>query len=268
MEVFDDIIQSYIKKEGLAPYKSLWFYQEEGYSFYDPDSSNERIEIIKRIYQEIQKTVLNFIPANIQIWDALFKDWHTIINHVKVNLIIGYSEPNDATVMNNLQGDSEVIFDLGCWVKYYGKCNISEVVHNLLTHELCHVCINKLIPNISEAIESNDYVTNLDANTFHEGFAHLVSYNDKNIDEVDWNSEQMQLYKMNAKKTMKEAFKEENRIKQKDYLYKAIYGSYYDKYACMASMFFLADVWKKQGVVGLEKVFGQGYIGFAGKTVQ
>lgn len=170
--------------------------------------------------------------------------------------------------MKNPQGDSEVILDLGCWIKYYGKVDVSELVHNLLTHELCHVCINELIPEISEAIISNDYLTNLDANTFHEGFAHLVSYNDKEIDEVDWNSKQMLLYKTNSINIMIEALEENDPIKQKNYLYKAIYGSYYDKYACMAGMFFLVDVWKKQGIVGLEEVFNQGYIGFAEKTVQ
>lgn len=90
MEIFDNIIQSYIEKESLSPYKSLWFYQVDGYSFNNPNSSDERIEIIKSIYQEIQKTVLNFIPANVKIWDALFNDWQSIVNRVKVNLIIGY----------------------------------------------------------------------------------------------------------------------------------------------------------------------------------
>lgn len=62
---------------------------------------------------------MNFTPTNKKIWDALFKDWRSIINRVRVNLIMGYSEPNDATVMKNPQGASEVILDLGCWVKYY-----------------------------------------------------------------------------------------------------------------------------------------------------
>lgn len=67
---------------------------------------------------------------------------------------------------------------------------------------------------------------------------------------------------------MMEALKEDNPIKQKGYLYKAIYGPYYDKYACMVGMFFLSDVWEKQGINGLEEVFNQVYIGFVEKTVQ
>ena len=46
--------------------------------------------------------------------------------------------------------------------------------------------IGKYYTNIEESEQFGNYIGKLDAITFNEGFAHLVSYNQQEIDRVEW----------------------------------------------------------------------------------
>ncbi len=267
MKINADIVRDYIEGKSIISYSDKWFFNTQGYSYAEPSYESDHIESVRRIYTQIKDSIDNFIPCNLKIWDALFPNWKEILDSVIINLIIGYPEPNDATVLKEPDGQNNVILDLGLWTKYEGKCDITGVIHNLLTHELCHVCIGKTIKDIDADIESSDYIINLDANTFHEGFAHLVSYDDKDIDMVQWDSESLQKVKAKSKSMMRSALFATDSLEQKKYLYDAIYGNYYDKYACMCGMLYLVDCWKAKGILGLEEEMKKGYQGFSKRTI-
>lgn len=94
-----------------------------------------------------------------------------------MDLVVGCKEPNDAFVLKDLNERHHMIFDLLCWEKYVGKISLSKLSQNLLTHELFHVLIGKYYTDIEESEQFGNYINKLDAITFNEGFAHLVSYN-------------------------------------------------------------------------------------------
>lgn len=267
MKIKSDIVCDYAAGKSILSYKDEWFFRAEGYSFEEPSYEVEHKEAVERIYELIFDTVKDFSPCNISIWDAIFPTWRTILEDTTINLIVGFPEPNDATVLKSPDGQYNVILDLGLWSKYEGKCDISSVVHNLLTHELCHVCISKTIADIDDDIDNGDYISKLDANTFHEGFAHLVSFDDKDIDSVEWDSEKLRQVKSRSIAMMQLAITSTDIIEQKDYLHKAIYGDYYDKYACMCGMFYLVDCWKKNHISGIVDEFKKGYVGFSIRTI-
>lgn len=100
-------------------------------------------------------------------------------------MIVGLPDMFDALVIPDPSGDSQVFLDLSNWVVYERKHNIGNVVHNLLTHGPCHVCIGAIFRKIEADSESADYITRIYAMTFNEGFAHLVSYDDTPIDRSD-----------------------------------------------------------------------------------
>lgn len=226
------------------------------------------MEAVGRIYLEIKEIVEDFNPCNIDIWAAIFPEWRRIIGEVTVNLIVGYPEPNDATVLKAPDGCNHVLLDLGLWVKYEGHCNMRSVIHNLLTHELCHICIGETVSDIDEDTLSDNYLTNLDANTFHEGFAHLVSFEDKDIGLVNWKDERWNIIKESSKRKMQEALVATDKQEQDKFLYNAIYGNYYEKFACMSGMFYLVECWQKNGIQGLKTVFEEGYAGFSVKVAE
>ena len=54
--------------------------------------------------------------------------------------------------------------------------------------------------------------------------------------------------------------------RQKQFLEEAVCGSYYEKFACMCGMLYLADRWETQGIDGLQSAFAD-YHGFAQRAL-
>lgn len=274
MLVNDEIALSYVNGEDISCYQNRWYYTRsniEGYQgknlFTKPSYEKEHKDKVATVCEAIKKTGEHFTPTNKAIWDQLCPDWKQVLDDIAIEVIVGYPDPFDATVIKDPDGKHHVIFDAGLWTAYVGQCDIGSVVQNLLTHELFHVLIGLHIPNIDEDTESKDYLTNLDANTFHEAFAHLVSYNAAEIDQTDWHSEGMEKVRKSNMERMKTALKETNPDACSKNLYDAVCGDYYDKYACMCGMLYLADCWEKGGIDALEQCFRAGYHQFAAKTV-
>ena len=116
------------------------------------------------------------------------------------------------------------------------------------------------------ALESPNYLTKLDAITFHEGFAHLVSYQATEIAHVNWHSEQLNEVYSTCKERMRSALAETDVKKQEQFLNDATCGAYYEKFACMCGMLYLAGQWEAKGLSGLKTAFLD-FHGFAEKVL-
>ena len=57
----------------------------------------------------------------------------------------------------------------------------------------------------------------MDANTFHEGFAHLLSYGSTEITEVNWHDERLERAYSSGKVRMRAALAETDAEKQNKY---------------------------------------------------
>lgn len=62
------------------------------------------------------------------------------------------------------------------------------------------------------------------------------------------------------------ALTETDTDRQKQFLEEAVCGSYYEKFACMCGMLYLADRWETQGIDGLQSAFAD-YHGFAQRAL-
>lgn len=275
MNINDTIATSYLQNRDVSIYSDAWYFSETqtskftgGNIFTPPNPDNETLEKVGVIYDAIHTVTDNFQPTNVRIWDLLFPDWEKVLQDVYVDLIVGFPEPYDATVEYDNQGRCHVIFDLGCWTKYIGKCEISEVVQGLLTHELSHVLLHNQVPGLTDIEERTDYLRNLDVTTFDEGFAHLLSYDTKNIDDVDWHSQKLQAVYEYSREKMAEALDERNPDRQSAFLYEAVCGNYYDKFACMCGMLYLANQWMTGGDIILKDTMEKGFEGFARKAAE
>ena len=273
MKIDTTIVDSYLDSRDVKNYESLWLYNfitEQGQKsiFQLPPESATKREVVADIKKEIILSCRNFTPCNSKIWDILFDDWREFIDNTTLDLIVGYPEPNDALVKQAPDGKYHMIFDLLCWEKYIGKINLSEAIQNLLTHELFHVMIENHFPDIELKESQGLYIEQLDAITFNEGFAHLVSYNQQEIDKVLWNGEKLtEVYNASVMK-MKNAIREKNTEKQAQYIYESNHGNYYDKYAAMCGMIYLGREWQQGGNERLKELFFEGYNGFATKSIE
>lgn len=54
---------------------------------------------------------------------------------------------------------------------------------------------------------------------------------------------------------------------QQEQLHSAVFGSYYNKYACMCGLYYLARCWQGGGSARLAEEFAAGWQGFAEKTL-
>ena len=141
---------------------------------------------MRKLERRICEAAAHFVPVNRPIWDALFPDWEAV--QPTLDLIVGYPEPYDAVAAHSPDGQAHLIFDLIRWCNYAELDQLDSIIRNLLTHEITHLLIGHHYPAADAALESTDYLTRLDAYTFHEGFAHLLSYQATEIDCVDWHT--------------------------------------------------------------------------------
>ena len=120
---------------------------------------------------------------------------------------------------------------------------------------------------IDDALQNGSYAERMDANTFHEGFAHLLSYGSTEITEVNWHDERLERAYSSGKVRMRAALAETDAEKQNKYLLDAVCGSYYEKFACMCGMMYLAECWERDGVEGLKRQ-SENWHGFAAATLE
>lgn len=83
---------------------------------------------------------------------------------------------------------------------------------------------------------------------------------------MDWHSAQLEKVYSFCKEKMHIALTETSPEKQRQFLYDAICGSYFEKFACMCGMLYLANQWRAKGIDGLKSSFSD-YHGFAQKTL-
>ena len=249
MIINTEIVDAYLNGEDISKYSSLFIYRQADRSIFQ-EPEKDKTEIVSKIKDEIINHICDFIPCNKRIWDTLFKDWQNDLDNIVLDLVVGCKEPNDAFVLKDLNERHHMIFDLLCWEKYAGKISLSKLSQNLLTHELLHMSIGQYYTDIEESEQFGNHINKLDAITFNEGFAHLVSYNQQEINSVEW--EKLEDIYIQSINKMKLALMETNPQSQEQYIYEANFGNYYDKYACMCGMIYLAKEWQLGGHVRLK----------------
>ncbi len=271
MTIRSTIADAYISKKDMNEFRDNWVYLsssldvDEGKNIFSmPPDDDEKRENSRILRDKFYHTAENFRPFNKDIWDTLFPYWED--NDAVVDLIVGFPSPYDSVNTKDRNGKSHLVFDLILWQNYLAYPEIDRNIRGVMTHELTHHLIGTIYPQADRAMESGNYMDKLDAYAFHEGFAHLISYSN-DIRDVDWNSDKLKSVYAKAEKRMEDALEERNPQRQKELLYDAICGPYYDKYACMCGMIYLSHVWEKEGLEGLKKQF-ESYHGFARKTVE
>lgn len=269
------IAREYLCGGNPARHRGDWFYQNfenvqspDGSIFTEPDPSDARKQEVKKVLDILERAADSFEPLNPDIWNTLFPEWRSTVRSVSVDLIVGFPKPYDAVAKYDAEGNAHVIFDLCCWAGYLKSYNIEKLAKGLLTHELFHVLIADKYPELQEDGNEINYLTALDAVTFNEGFAHLVSYEDQEINDADWNSEKIRKVWEKSIVQLKNAAVCKIPEQQRMYLFHANCGKYYEKFAAMAGMIYLARIWEHEGTAGLKKIMDDGYEGFAGKCCE
>lgn len=225
MNVWDGMIRDYLDGKDLAGYREMWYFEtsstarEAGCNIFEaPGHTGEDLQKVGTVHRELLDACGTFVPLNREAWDALFPGWAGTLKDVRVDLILGFPEPYDAMVASDGEGDCHVIFDLYRWTKYLGHGSLADAARGLLTHELTHMLLHAAVPGLGA---DGPYPSALDAITFDEGFAHLLSFQGKALGEVDWNSPDLRDVRERSAQRLKEAMLCRDEAAQRDFLHAA-----------------------------------------------
>lgn len=226
MLIDSSIAQAYIESSRVDAFRASWLFEHTSVSsdlgrnaFTPPPEDLALRETVRKLERRICKAAAHFVPVNRPIWDALFPDWEAV--QPTLDLIVGYPEPYDAVAAHSPDGQAHLIFDLIRWCNYAELDQLDSIIRNLLTHEITHLLIGHRYPAADAALESTDYLTRLDAYTFHEGFAHLLSYQATEIDCVDWHTPQLTEVAAASRAKLRLALTETDPDRQKQFLEEA-----------------------------------------------
>jgi len=200
----------------------------------------------------------HFTPINRAAFDELFPMWEN--EELIVDLIVGFPSPYDAITEKAPDGKTHVVLDVYQLASYdLPPEQISSVINGLLTHEFAHVLIHSQFPTIEADENGSDYILAMNAITFDEGIAHLLSYKSKDLSDIDWNSQELKEVYERSKTALKSALAEKDHERQAALLEEANTGNFYDKFAAMSGMFYLAEQWNNDGIQGLKQELALGY---------
>lgn len=229
---------------------------------YSKEDKKNILEMTKVITNQIE----SFYPNNLELWQDLFPKWKEIASKVTVHLVVGLPKNYDALALQDENGGSIIVYDVGNWL-IYKDLDLRKVIGNLLTHELAHLCIYQNHPKLLE-ISTMNYREKLNAISFDEGWAHLLSFENREISSVDWNDVKFRSCLEDSIETMIEALGENRPRKQEEFIFAANTGEYYQKFGAMMGMIYLGQQWMESGNLGLKNIFHQGYEGFIPKILK
>ena len=259
MRIDGRIVEGYLAGEPADSFRDEWCFGGGLPPYVGPDS-RER-ERVREVCRQVLDCAENFSPVNRPVWDLMFPRWREQTSGVELLLIVGYPEPYDAVSTKDPKGGEAIVLDMLRWTAYLG--HIREAAGNMLTHELTHSLIALRAPEVPMDGEQGDYESRLDALTFNEGFAHLLSFKGMDLDRVDWS--QYGEVREKSRERLREALACRERDEQERLISEGTAGAYFDKFLCMTGMFHLQETWEREGIEGLEREFARGHRGFAKK---
>lgn len=250
ISVNDLIIEDYINNS-LLKHQKDWYFSIHPFS----EVSIDKKEVIKEIAQVFKKEIDDFIPLNQNVLTLLFPNYNQI--DVPIDLIVGFPDPYDAVTITGPDQKTHVIMDIHLFSNYnLPKDRYRSIIKNFITHELTHVLIQDYYQNI---IKETDYIAQLNAIVFDEGFAHLLSFNGLELNDQAWVIDNQEDFYSNSIKKLNNAKLASDVNEQKEYLLEANAGSYYDKFGAIAGMLYLRNVYIEKGTAGLKEEFQLGY---------
>ncbi|MCL2574961.1 MAG: hypothetical protein FWE33_00880 [Defluviitaleaceae bacterium] len=254
MKIDTSIVEIYLNSEPSVKYSKHWVYfliEDGKHIFLEPDTS--RIAEVTVVYSQLMLICQNFRFLNTDLIVDIFGDTSTVVQNVNVLLVVGCPSMYDAMV-RHYNNEQYIIFDLINFANYLTQgYNLNEIARNFLTYEIVHVLINNDYP-----ASNLDYYNSLNYIAFHEGFAHLLSFEDNMTDFTP--TDEHNGYWSIAKSRLAVALQETNPQTQQQYLVEANSGKYWDKFAAISAFGYLIS-----SIKSLKSIYNQGWHSFAEK---
>jgi hypothetical protein len=241
MKIDDSIVVKYLQDD--LDFQDHWVFSEivAGKILFElPDL--QRKKDVRELLDQSKTLIEGFQPCNSAIYTDLFPAWQEITAEITVLFAVGCPRPYDAMV-RSFQNQEYIILDLLRFLDYVDKGHHPEsLIRQLVTHETLHTCLHRDY----DPKDWHDYRRALMFTAFDEGFAHLISMQ-ANILATNF-SERIDRYYRPSLTTFKKALLEENEETQNILIEQSNSGPYWEKFAAISGMLFLA---RHIGEIGL-----------------
>ena len=232
MIIDSGIVNDYLNDNEISGHWLFSSIEEGRQLFVKPRASLK--PAVREVMTEINHSLEDFVPFNRALYSDLFPNWQSVMKRINVLLAVGCPPPYDAMVREH-DGEEFVIFDLVRFNAYKEEgSDLVRLARSLITHESAHVCLhNRHRPT------KDDYISKLKYITFDEGFAHFVSFAE-DVMSFDF-TDVISKYYLKSLCRLKCALDETDAEKRISLLVEANSGGYWDKYAAISGMLFLAQ---------------------------
>ena len=236
MKLDREIVDRFLAGQEIA---DSWIFSqiEEGKHCFDLSDAVGKEGEIREITRRVSNFVNNFVPENEEVYRQLFPDYPTQLQQVQVCLTVGCPNPYDAMVRQREEGGVKqevIVFDMVRFLAYGERA--LELISRLVTHETAHILMHKRWPVLAQEVP---YRRQLQSFCFDEGFAHLLACGEK-IASFDFGGWVAQHWEPSLQK-LREALACTDPQEQQEWLCRAVAGSYWEKFACIAGKLYLAQ---------------------------
>ena len=224
------IVDDFLKGKDIS---QQWIFSEiqEGSHLFDLSDATQKSKEVAALTDRISDMVGHFEPCNAGYYRRLFPDFKKVLEDVEIVLTVGVPAPYDAMVMEK-NGREVIVFDMGRFLSYQDPEGFAR---QMLTHESTHTLLHQRWQEKKEA----SYQEKLRFLAFDEGFAHLLACGKElcSFDAAPW----LQQYKEPAFASLRQALACEDTEQQKEWLYRAQAGRYWEKFAAIAGKLYLLE---------------------------
>jgi len=257
--VDDTIVKSYLSGD-TSDYSSAWYFDRRGPMVKTAQDSST-FEIINKTYNVVLSMLKDYTPVNRAAIDTLFPNWREISIHI--SLVAGMPSPYDAITAESDEGVSTIVLDIPQLASYgMDDESLAESMRQLVTHESVHIYVKEL--GCDCATKDYDYRSSLDFIAYNEGYAHLLSYHEGELYEVDWDSLRYERFGFSRDRMLK-ALEAVTSEEEKAFITEAQTGMYYDKFGCISSMLYLSRIYQREGLSGLKRELDRGAEGMSAR---
>lgn len=255
MMIHDEAIQQYVKDKPIPNFiYKVYPMQPAG----QPDP--KRKEVVMELFSRILPIINEHSFFNIELCRKLFDHYDKVLDTFHFHFLVHAPKGYDFYTKHT-KDTTHIYIDL---IQIADHTPIVSQMMYILEHEISRICLDTYL---SKTLENapDSYVDKLDYEAFKEGFVELLSWNDS-IHTYRFNDESYELHKQKAFGTLYELIQIKQPNEQSKVLFYLNQASFWERYTCIAGMFYLYDIFIDYGTDKLCEVYQKGFHNFI-KTI-
>ncbi|MEF9967241.1 MAG: hypothetical protein RR766_01920 [Longicatena sp.] len=215
--------------------------------FKEPDI--KRKDVVKEVSTQIQAISDKFPIFNSDLWNSLFIDT-SFLDTISICPMVGGNK-----IGYQIHKDDKIYLFID--VIQVANCTrvVSQmmyIIKNFISLEVTKIGIHQYYP-----MKLKEYLDILDYLTFANGLANFLAWNE-DCNTYSFHTDKYEVHKEKAFGMLAQAIEVDNKVVQHKLLLCAKSPILWDRFASVAGMFYIHDIYQEQGTEGIVSLFNEG----------